>query len=292
MRRIIWWVLLALSAVFVAGCAAQMAKSPGAAAHGQAALYRSGEPAPEAAMEAEAAAPMPPPPPGAPGHAEQSAGRNKGATAQASARSLESRGEGAVDPGQEPGTAAPETATDATVAAPLLIYTANLVMGVFEAAEAIDQTQKLARNAGGYLVRRDDQSITVRIPAAKFHGTLSEVMKLGDVRHRDVQVQDVTEQFYDLQVRLRNAEAVLARLHALLDRAQSVKDALAVEAELARVAGQVEQLKGKLKVLRELIAFSTITVRFDAQPVEQLESNLTLPFAWLDSLGLGNLLDF
>jgi hypothetical protein len=239
-------------------------------------------------MEEEAAAPMapPPPPPGVMG------GGMPVATAQASPKSLQAGEEGAVDPGQDPGTAATATATDATVAAPLLIYTANLVMGVFEAAEAIDQAEKLALDAGGYLVSRDDQSITVRVPAAKFHGTLKEVMKLGDVRHRNVKVQDVTEQFHDLQIRLRNAEAVLARLHTLLDRAQSVKDALAVEAELARVAGQVEQLKGKLKLLRELIAFSTITVRFDAEPVEQLESNIPLPFPWLDSLGLGNLLSF
>ncbi len=283
-RQILCWLLLAIAALLVAGCAGASQKDPGAPARNwrSAELTSGAAPAPEAAMAAKAPAPMaPPPPPGAPAP-----------IAQASPKSLQSGEQGAVDPGQDPGTAAAETASDATVAAPLLIYTAHLVMGVFETADAIERAEKLALDAGGYLVRRDDQSITVRVPAAKFHGTMKEVLKLGDVRHRDVKVQDVTEQFYDLQVRLRNAEAVLARLHALLDRAQSVKDALAVEAELGRVAAQVEQLKGRLKVLRELIAFSTITVRFDAQPVEQLESNITLPFPWLDTLGLGNLLEF
>ena len=278
-RKVLCWLLLAMAAWLVAGCAAQAAQSPGKAAYS---LDRGAAPAPEAAMDAETAASMAPPPP--PGELAP--------IAQASPESQRSGEEGAVDPGQDASTAAAETASDATVAAPLLIYTANLVMGVFEAAESIDQAEKLALDAGGYLVRRDDQSITVRVPAAKFHDTLKQIMKLGDVRHRDVKVQDVTEQFHDLQVRLRNAEAVLARLHTLLERAQSVKDALAVETELARVAGQVEQLKGKLKLLRELIAFSTITVRFDAEPVEQLESNIPLPFPWLDSLGLGNLLSF
>jgi hypothetical protein len=285
-RQILCWLLLAMTAWLVAGCAGTAQKDPGAPARNwrSAGLQRGAAPAPEAVMnaKAQATAPMAPPSPPA----------QPAPIAQASPKSLQSGEEGAVDPGQSAGTAVAETASDATVAAPLLIYTANLVMGVFEAAEAIDQAEKLALDAGGYLVRRDDQSITVRVPAGKFQGTLEEVLKLGDVRHRDVKVQDVTEQFHDLQIRLRNAEAVLARLHALLDRAQSVKDALAVEAELARVAGQVEQLKGRLKLLRELIAFSTITVRFDAQPVEQLEPNLTLPFPWLDSLGLGNLLDF
>jgi hypothetical protein len=141
-------------------------------------------------------------------------------------------------------------------------------------------------------VRRDDHSITVRVPAAEFQKTLSSIIKLGDVLHRNVQARDVTEEYHDLSVRLRNAEVVLARLEQLLERADSVKDALAVEAELARVASEVERLKGRLKLLRELIAFSTITVSFEGRPVEHIQSRVNLPFPWLDELGLSNLLRF
>lgn len=181
------------------------------------------------------------------------------------------------------------TATDA-IAGPLLIYTARLSLGVYEAAKSLDTVEALARQAGGYLVVRDDTTITVRIPAARFDETLAKMTALGDVLTRNVEVRDVTEEYYDLETRLRNQEVVLRRLHELLLRASTVEDALKVEAELARVATEVEQLKGRLKLLRELVAYSTITVTFAPTATESVGSRVALPFPWLGSLGLGNLL--
>lgn len=194
-----------------------------------------------------------------------------------------------ADPSAPPVEAAPSR-PDAQLAGPLLIYTANLGLNVFEKAKSIDAVEKLARDAGGYLVVRNDETITIRVPAGQFDGTLRAVMKLGDVVERNVEVRDVTEEYYDLQTRLANKEAVLERLKELLAKASSVEDALKVEAELARVATEVEQMKGRLKLFRELISYSTITVRFTAQALEHVESRVNLPFPWLGGLGLSNLL--
>jgi hypothetical protein len=204
-------------------------------------------------------------------------------------------------PGQAPpatakpdaATSAPQqtgTGTGAAIAGPLLIYTANVQLAVFEAKKGLDAAEKLARESGGYLVRRDDHSITFRVPSGKFEGVLADVLKLGDVLHRDVSVRDVTDEFYDLQVRLKNLEAMRDRFEELLKRAQKVEEALAVERELERVAGEIERLKGRLKLLKELIAFSTITIEFQARPVDQVGSAVKLPFPWLDQLGLSDLL--
>lgn len=181
------------------------------------------------------------------------------------------------------------TATDA-VAGPLLIYTARLSVGVYEASKSIDAVEALARQAGGYLVIRDDTTITVRVPAARFDEVLAKVTAIGDVLTRNVEVRDVTEEYYDLETRLRNQEVVLRRLHELLLRANTVDDALKVEAELARVATEVEQLKGRLKLLRELVTYSTITVTFASTATESIGKKVDLPFTWLGSLGLSNLL--
>jgi hypothetical protein len=214
---------------------------------------------------AEAAPPAPPPPPG---------------TAPAASPPS---GDATRPPGPAP------TATDA-IAGPLLIYTAELQLGVYQVSQASDAVEAAARAVGGYLVVRDDTTITVRVPAARFDEVLAKVMALGDVLGRNVKVRDVTEEFFDLETRLKNQEAVLARLYALLDRASTVEDALKVEAELARVATEVEQLKGRLKLLRELVTFSTITVTFAPTASERVGSRIDLPFPWLDTLGLGNLL--
>jgi len=176
------------------------------------------------------------------------------------------------------------------VAGPMLIYRATLTMAVFETRKAIDAVEKLAKDSGGYLVSREDQRITVRVPTGKFDGTLDKIGKLGDLLHRNVNVQDVTSEYTDTAIRLRNIEVMRDRLEELLKKANKVDDALAVERELQRVTSEIERLKGRLKLLRELISFSTITVEFQPRPTDHVDNKVRLPFPWLDQLGLGELL--
>lgn len=188
-----------------------------------------------------------------------------------------------------PKASGPKPATDAK--RPMLIYRATINLAVFEARKSIDEVETLAKSLGGYLVQRNDSSITIRVPAGAFDNALETVAKVGDELHRNVQVQDVTAEFRDLQIRLKNLQAVRVRLAALLDRAKTVEEALRVERELERVAGNIESIKGKLKLFSELVAFSTITVNFQARPAENISSEVNLPFPWLDRLGLSRLLD-
>ncbi len=174
---------------------------------------------------------------------------------------------------------------------PLLIYTAHYNLAVFEATQVIDAVQKLAEERNGYLVRRGDRDITVRVPSGSFRDALGAITKLGDVLHREETVEDVTERFYDLQVRLKNARALRDRLEALLVEAKDVKEALAVEQEMARVTQEIESLEGKLKLMRELIAYSTITVTLEPKATDKVDSNVRLPFSWLENLGLTNLMN-
>ena len=176
------------------------------------------------------------------------------------------------------------------ITGPLLIYNATVYMAVYEAKAAIEATLKLARDMGGYLVRRNDQTLVVRVPAAKYREALDAVGKLGDVIHREENVQDVTEEFLDLQIRVQNARALRQRLEQLLTQTKNVEEALMVEHELARVTEQIERFEGRLKLLRELVAFSTITIEFKPRPTDQVQSNIRLPFDWLDKLGLSHLL--
>jgi hypothetical protein len=189
-----------------------------------------------------------------------------------------------------PGASNPKSTAQTPDRAPLLVYNGRLHLAVFEAARALDAAEALARDAGGYLVQRSDDTITFRVPAGAFQTALQAATKLGDVLHREVSVRDVTEEFMDLQLRLRNAEAVRDRLQELLARAASVEDALKVERELERVTGEVEQLEGRIKLLKETIAFSTITLIFQPRRVERIDPQVTLPFPWLYRLRLTELL--
>jgi hypothetical protein len=183
----------------------------------------------------------------------------------------------------------PPVAQDAPHVVSMLIYTATLNLAVFQVTEQMDRVEAIGRGIGGYLAVRNDAQITIRVPRERFDEALGQIEKLGDVLHRSVTAEDVTDQFMDLEVRLKNARAVRDQLQALLAKA-GVKDALEIEKELGRVTESIEQMEGKLKLLRDKIAFSTITVTF--QPVEtQTVRDTTLPFPWLSELGLSTLLN-
>lgn len=209
---------------------------------------------------------------------------------------------GVSQPGGETGGLVgtePAPSTDASQPTPprlprqlMLIYRAELVLAVFQTKATLDKIEQLAQQLGGYLVQRDNDVIVVRVPVVKFESGLKDAAALGDELSRQVNAEDVSEQYRDLRIRLQNAEAVRERLASLLARAQNVQEALLVEEQLDRVTTTIEQIKGKLKFYDELIAFSTITVRVQPHVAqEHLTPRVTLPFPWLHELGLSNLLN-
>jgi predicted nucleic acid-binding Zn-ribbon protein len=120
---------------------------------------------------------------------------------------------------------------------------------------------------------------------------LRRIEKLGDVLNRNVVAEDVTEQYMDAEVRLKNARAVRDRLQQLLEKATKVEDSLAIEKELTRIGNEIETLEGKLKYLRDRAQYSTITVRFQPKASDTVKPSVRLPVDWLNQLGLGRLLD-
>ncbi|MDP8970573.1 MAG: DUF4349 domain-containing protein [Actinomycetota bacterium] len=137
-----------------------------------------------------------------------------------------------------------------------------------------------ARRHGGTVVATtttndDDRgtagSVTVRVPVERYEDLLAEVSSdIGEVRSRDITSQDVSAEYVDLQSRLRHLQAQERFYLGLLERAQSVADAIAVQQQLDSVESGIEQIKGRLQYLDERTAFSTLTV-------ELFEPGATLP---------------
>jgi hypothetical protein len=197
--------------------------------------------------------------------------------------------QGASPSGTSGPPTAPPSVPDARPGA-LLIYTAALSMAVFQVDASLAAVERIGREEGGYLAARQDRSVTIRVPRERFDDAIERVEHLGDVTHRSVKAQDVTDEFVDLEARLKNARAMRDRLNELLARA-SVKEALDIERELARVTEEIERFEGRLKLLRDQIAFSTITVDF-APVANQVvhDTSLITSIPWLRDLGLPVLL--
>jgi Domain of unknown function (DUF4349) len=103
-------------------------------------------------------------------------------------------------------------------------------------------------------------TVVIRVPAARFEAALADLKGLGKVTSERVSGQDVSQEYVDLQARLRNAKAQEAVLLRLMDRAKSISATIRVEQQLQSVQLEIERLKGQLRYLGSQTAMSTITV--------------------------------
>ena len=270
MRKLVRWGAMALIAQLAIACgAADKAAMPSSAAPGR---YNVG------AMGGAA----PPVAPGAP--RPESADRDGDGVPDSADKAVDMR------IAQAGGGGNPKVVADAPHGTSMLIYTATLHLAVFQVEQQMNAVDRIARENGGYLSVRNDTQITIRIPRGKFDDALRTIEKLGDVVHRSVTAQDVTDEYVDMEIRLKNARAIRDRLQALLEKAQ-IKEAIEIQKELGKVTEEIERIEGRLKLLKDKIAFSTITVSFqpvDSQPVRDAT---ILPFPWLQDLGLSSLMN-
>lgn len=102
---------------------------------------------------------------------------------------------------------------------------------------------------------------TIRIPVARYSDFLAAVRELGEVRRVRSTSDDITAEFYDTEARIRNKQVEEQRLQKLLtDATGELEEVLAVERELSRVRGEIEQAQGRLRVMKDLTELTTVSV--------------------------------
>ena len=148
--------------------------------------------------------------------------------------------------------------------------------GKFE--NVIFKLTALAEQNGGFVSSTQSYSdsdgnltsgrITIRMPHAQYNSALEKVKDMGIVKSISISGQDVTQEYVDLESRLRNLEAQEEVLLVLMGESKNVEESLWVQRELSLVQGEVEVLKGRMNYLDNMVSFSTIDVfLFEPEPI-------------------------
>ncbi|CAI9396121.1 DUF4349 domain-containing protein [Niallia sp. Sow4_A1] len=160
----------------------------------------------------------------------------------------------------------------------MVIYNANLSLQVKDYHQVEATIQSKATELGGYVVGSSiydsgteyiNGSITVKIPQSHFQSYIKEVEKHSiKIKEKNVTGNDVTEEYVDLESRLKAKEAVEKRLLTLMDQAEKTEDLLKISNDLATVQEEKEQILGRMNYLQNNVDYSTVTIQLEEELVK------------------------
>jgi len=160
----------------------------------------------------------------------------------------------------------------------MIVRTGEMSLVVEEVTQASEEIAQLAVSLGGYVVSssiwgEDEEKrgwISIRVPDGKFEMALAELRDLAvRVESERTYSEDVTEEYIDLESRLKNAEATEQQYLALLEKAEDVEDILRIYDYLSRVRQEIEQIKGRMQYLERTSSMSLISVDLEPETTAQ-----------------------
>lgn len=155
-----------------------------------------------------------------------------------------------------------------------IIRNGELVVEVDAPAEAQHKVGTIADSLGGFVVTSESKQrqtsdgkqqlevkLVVRIPAAEFDAAMNQIRATGSrILAEKTEGQDVTEEFIDLEARLKTQKALEQQFLEIMKQARNVEDALSVQRQIAEVRTDIEKLEGHKRFLENRASLSTISV--------------------------------
>jgi hypothetical protein len=176
---------------------------------------------------------------------------------------------------EEPAAAPPQQGPNAAPVERKIIRNATLTLEVEQPDKALQRIASIATSREGYVVTSDSRketlaqgertyeviTVELRVPSAQFDATLADIRAAGgSVTAQKITGKDVTEEYIDLEARLRTQRALEAQLLEIMKRAQEVEDAISVQRELTNVRTEIERVEGRRRFLENQSSLSTISV--------------------------------
>ena len=149
-----------------------------------------------------------------------------------------------------------------------IIKTVNYRIQVEDVAASTAGVEQLVEQYGGYISAMNQTNssyeiqnqITIRVPQDKLDDLLNEIGKEAlYTNYRSVSANDVTEEYLDLDIRLKTKKEVRDRyIDILRNQAKTVKDILEAEEKIRVIQEEIESTEGRLRYLQNQVSMSTI----------------------------------
>jgi len=170
----------------------------------------------------------------------------------------------------------------------------SLSLEVEDADDALERVTAIAERVGGYITSSSRSgegenlylSATLRVPVAEFSSVMAALRDEGEILYEDIGSYEVTLAVLDLEARLENLRASEDAFLALLDRAKSVADVVAVQSELSRIQGDIESYEAQLNGMKDQVEMASITVSLSlpVSPVEVATGEFDLAYELSNAL--------
>lgn len=142
------------------------------------------------------------------------------------------------------------------------------------------KVERWIKTFGGYVFSSEVYEtrgyFTLKVPVERFDSAINSAGGFGKITNQNVNTDDVTDQYYDLQSRIETKKILVNKYSEYLSRAKDVKELLEIERQINNITSELESMQGQLKRLSSLTNYSTINLNFTT-PVQAKEEDLVWP---------------
>ena len=151
-----------------------------------------------------------------------------------------------------------------------LIRTVEITAETKEFSKVMNSIEGAVKDTKGYIQNQSvnnntynntrSANMTLRVPADKLDGFLSTLNKAVNITRQTSNVDDITDEYVDIESHIAALEAEQTALMAMLEKAEKLDDIISIQSRLTEVRGDLESYKARQKGYDTLIAYSTVTL--------------------------------
>lgn len=186
---------------------------------------------------------------------------------------------------------------DKTINLKKIIKSGDMTIEVADIKTAQEKIQNFVKNNKAYIQNerfsnaetQTTLSMEIRIPNQNFDNLINSFSdEIGSISEKNIRVQDVTEEYTDVSIRLKNKLAYLEKYRDLLKRSASTKDLLEIQEKIRGLEEEIESSEGRLRYIDDQVNYSTLNLTLTKEkPRNTITSKIGFGSRMVDSIANG-----